>query len=122
MPRSCTVVRGWHWLVALTALAVGCLAPGAMLAQPTPSQGSGTIAIPAASAPSGSECAAVSCDRGSPSAPAPVPSLALAGTLAAGALVLLTIRSTRRRRRGAISLPAGSPTRLLRPPQRLLCA
>jgi hypothetical protein len=122
MPRNCAVVRRWRWLVALSALALGCLAPGASIAQPAPRPVPGTIATPAAPAPSGSECAAVSCDRGSPTAPAPAPGLALAGTLAAGTLVLLTICAVRRRRPATTSLPAGSPTRLLRPPQLALCA
>jgi hypothetical protein len=93
-----------------------------MLTQPPLQSGASAIITAAAPAPSGSECAAVSCNRGSPSSTASVPSITLAGTIAAGILVLLALCAVRRVRRGTSVLPAGSPTRLLRPPQALLLA
>ena len=104
--------------MTLGAVAVSCLVPGSMLAQPTGAPGT-TAIVTQAAVPSGSECAAVSCNRGSSSSSVPIPSLALAGTLAAGILVLLALSAARRHRPGAVALPAGSPLRLLRPPQHL---
>jgi hypothetical protein len=93
-----------------------------MLSQPPVQPGGGAIITAAVPAPSGSECAAVSCNRGSPSSTASLPSITLAGTIAAGLLVVLALYAARRARRGAAVLPAGSPMRLLRPPQRVLPA
>jgi hypothetical protein len=107
--------------VTLAAVAVSCLVPGSMLAQPAGAAGAAAI-VTAAPVPSGSECAAVSCNRGSSSSSVAIPSLALAGTLVAGILVLLELSAARRTRPGAVALPAGSPARLLRPPQNLLFA
>ena len=116
------VTPRWRWLlVTLAALAVSCVVPGSMLSQPPPAGGAAMVTAPAP-APSGSECAAVSCNRGSPSSTAPLPSVSLAGTIAAGMLVLLALFAVLRARRHAGSLPAGTPSPLLRPPQRLVCA
>jgi hypothetical protein len=117
------VASKWSWLlVTLAVVVVSCLVPGAMLSQPTQALGTAAIVTAGAPAPSGSECAAASCNRGSPSSSVPVPSLTLAGTVAAGILVLLALRTLRRLRPGAIALPAGTPSPLLRPPQRSLFA
>jgi hypothetical protein len=93
-----------------------------MLSQPLPQAGSGTMITAAAPSPSGIECAVVSCNRGSPSSTVPLPSITLAGAIAAGILVTLTLYTLRRVRRGVVVLPAGSPSALLRPPQHLLPA
>ena len=55
-------------LVTVAALAVSCLVPGSMLSQSTPAAGTIATAV-AVPAPSGSDCAAVSCNRGAPSSP-----------------------------------------------------
>jgi len=106
--------------VSLAALAVSCVVPGSTLSE-TPTGGA-AIVTALAPAPSGSECAAVSCNRGSPSSTASPPSISLAGMIAAGILVLLALFAVRRARRLAGTLPAGTPSPLLRPPQRLVCA
>jgi hypothetical protein len=93
-----------------------------MLSQPPVQAGGAAIITAGVPAPSGSECAAVSCNRGSSSSTASVPSITLAGMLAAGLLVVAALCGVRRVRRGATVLPAGSLTRLLRPPQHLLAA
>ena len=108
--------------MTLAAVAVSCLVPGSMLSQPPVQAGSAAIMTPAAPAASGSECAAVSCNSGSPSSTTSLPSITLAGTLAAGLLVVLALCTVRRTRRGAAVLPAGLLPRLLRPPQHLLPA
>jgi hypothetical protein len=80
--------------------------------------GTRTASIEAAvPAPSGSECAAVACNRGSTSAPLPLPGLAIAGMLGAAALFFLIMQMVRRTRRTAEPLPDGNPLRLLHPPQ-----
>lgn len=113
------VASRWRWIVVtLAAVAVSCLVPGSMLSQPTRATGA-TIVTAVTPAPSGIECAVVSCNRGSPSSSVPVLSLALAGTITAGVLVLVALRTVRRLGLAAVALPAGSPSRLLRPPQRL---
>jgi len=118
-----SVARRWQWLVVtLAAVAVSCLVPGSMVSQPPPQAGGGTIITAAAPSPSGSECAAVSCNRGSPSSTVPLPSITLAGTIAAGLLVVLALCAFRRPRRGAALLPAGAPSPLFRPPQLALWA
>ena len=116
------VAPRWRWLlVTLAALAVSCVVPGSMLSQPPPA-GRAAMVTALAPAPSGSECAAVSCNRGSPSSTVPLPSISLAGTIAAGILVLLALFAVRRARRlRAPCLPA-RPSPLLRPPQHLVCA
>jgi len=107
--------------VTLAALAVSCVVPGSTLSE-SPTAGGAAIVTALAPAPSGSECAAVSCNRGSPSSTASLPSISLAGTIAAGILVLLALFAVRRARRLAGTLPAGTPSPLLRPPQRLVSA
>jgi hypothetical protein len=117
------VAPKWRWLLtALAALAVSCLVPGSMLSQPVPRVGGAAIVTPVTAAPTGSECAAVSCNRGSPSSTVPLPGITLAGAIAAGVLVLLALHAVRRRRRTVTALPAGSPSLLLRPPQLLLAS
>lgn len=103
-------------MVALAAVTVGCLVPGSMVSQ-TPWASRTASIEAAASAPSGSACAAVACNRGSTSAPLPLPSGAVAGILAAEALFFLLTHMVRRARRTAKALPDGNPLRLLRPPQ-----
>ena len=116
------VAPRWRWLlVTLAALAVSCVVPGSMLSQPPPA-GRAAMVTALAPAPSGSECAAVSCNRGSPSSTVPLPSVSLAGTIAAGMLVILALFAVLRARRRTGSLPAGTPSPLLRPPQHLVCA
>jgi hypothetical protein len=105
--------------VTLAALAVSCAVPGSMLSQPPPQAGAAAIITAAAPAPSGSECAAVACNRGSPSSSVPLPSITLAGTIAAGILVALALCALRRQRHVATPLPTGSPSPLFRPPQHL---
>jgi hypothetical protein len=107
----------WRWLlVALAAVTVGCLVPGSMVTQTL--SGSRTARIEAAiPAPSGSECAAVACNRGSTSAPLPLPGVAVAGMLGAGALFFLVMQMVRRARRIVEALREGNPLRLLHPPQ-----
>lgn len=107
----------WRWvLVALAALAVSGLVPGSMFSQPGLQPDSGAI-ITALPAPSGSECDAVACNRGTPSSSVPLPGIALVGTIAAGSVVLVALCLQRRRHRVATALPTGSPSPLLRPPQ-----
>jgi hypothetical protein len=107
----------WRWLlVALAAVTVGCLVPGSMVTL-TPTASSAATIEAAAPAPSGSECAAVACNRGSTSAPLPPPGVAVAGMLAAGALFFLLTQLIRRARGTAEALPEGNPLRLLHPPQ-----
>jgi hypothetical protein len=107
----------WRWLlVALAAMTVGCLVPGSMVTQTPAAYRTASIEA-AAPAPSGSECAAVACNRGSTSAPLPLPSVAVAGMLAAGALFFLLTHMVRRARRTATALPLGNPLRLFHPPQ-----
>jgi len=115
------VAPRWRWLlVTLAALAVSCVVPGSVLSQAPPA---GRAAMVTALAPAPlSECAAVSCNRGSSSSTVPLPSVSLAGTIAAGMLVILALFAVLRARRRAGSLPAGTPSPLLRPPQHLVCA
>jgi hypothetical protein len=109
------VAPKWGWLlVTLVALAVSGLVPGS---QPRLQADGGAIVTTAVRAPSGSECAAVACNRGTPSPSAPLPGITLAGTIAAGSVVVLALCPRRRRRRVATSLPTGSPSPLFRPPQ-----
>jgi hypothetical protein len=111
------VALRWHWLlVALAAATVACLVPGSMVWESPATSRSASIE-PAAPTPSGSECAAVACNPGSPSAPTPAPPLAVAGILAAGALFVLVTRLVRRKRQTTQDLPRGNPLPLLRPPQ-----
>ena len=115
------VAPRWRWLlVTLAALAVSCVVPGSVLSQ-TPPAGRAAVITGVAPAPS-SECAAVSCNRGSSSSTAPLGSVSLAGTIAAAMLVLLAPFAVLRARRCAGNLPAGTPSPLLRPPQHLVCA
>ena len=115
------VAPRWRWLlVTLAALAVSCVVPGFVLSQ-TPPAGRAAVITGVAPAPS-SECAAVSCNRGSSSSTAPLASVSLAGTIAAAMLVLLAPFAVLRARRCAGNLPAGTPSPLLRPPQHLVCA
>ena len=107
--------------MTLAALAVSCVVPGSMLSQ-SPTAGAAAIVTALAPSPSGSQCAAVSCNRGSPSSTVPLPSISLAGTIASRILVLLALFAVRRARRVTGTLPAGTPSPLLRPPQRLVCA
>ncbi len=110
----------WRWLlVALVALTMSCLVPGSLVSQAPPTQGD-NIATPVQT-PSLSECAAVSCNRGSPSS-APLPAVSVAGALVAGIFMLALLRTLRRVRAGATTLPTGIPSRLLRPPQHVLPA
>jgi hypothetical protein len=112
------MTSGRPWLlVALAVVAIGCLVPGSMISEQAALSGTGSIIEAAAPSLSGSECAAVSCQHGSPSSPAPVPALALAGAIAALTLVVLSVGAFRRSRPVSTALPAGIPVRLLRPPQ-----
>lgn len=107
----------WHWLlVLLAALTVACLVPGSMVSESPAASLSASIE-PAAPTPSGSECAAVACNPGSPSAPTPAPPLALADILAAGATFVLLTLVVRRKREKTEDLPQGNRFPLLRPPQ-----
>lgn len=107
--------------MTVAAMAVSCLVPGTNLSE-SPTAGGAAIVTAVAPASSGSGCAAVSCNRGSPSSTVPLPSLSLAGTIAAGVLVLLVLFAVRRARRGAGTLPDGTASPLLRPPQLVICA
>ena len=51
-----------------------------------------------------------------------LPGISLAGTIAAGIVVLLALFAARRARRVTGTLPAGTPSPLLRPPRQALCA
>lgn len=113
----CVVAPRWHWLlVALAAVTVACLVPGSMVSA-TPSAPRSASIETTTPTPSGSECAAVACNPGSPSASSLAPCLVLAATLAAGALFVRFTRVIRRERKASGTLPEGSPLRLLRPPQ-----
>jgi hypothetical protein len=118
------VASRWRQLlVTVAAVAVSCLVPGSMLTQTTPAPSIGTIVTAVAvPLPLGGGCAAVSCNRGSPSSPVPVPSLTLASTIAAGLLFVLALCVVRRARVRAAVLPTGSSSPLLRPPQHLISA
>jgi hypothetical protein len=107
--------------MALAAVVVSCLVPGAMLSQAPSASGVASIeaVTPTATGSASSACAAVACNRGSTSAPAAMPSLALAGALAAGVLVVVAARAARRAPKTKSVLPAGVSWRLLRPPQLL---
>jgi hypothetical protein len=107
--------------VTLAVLAVSCVVPDSALSQ-SPTAGGATIVTALAPVPSGSGCAAVSCNRGSSSSTVPLPSISLAGTIAAGILVLLVLFAVRRARRVTGTLPAGTPSPLLRPPRRVVGA
>jgi hypothetical protein len=111
------VDRGRLWLlVACAAVAVACFLPGSLLSQPTAAARSAAIEA-AEVASSGNGCAAVSCERGGPTVSVPLPTVTLAGVLAAEIVAVFLIRSRRRRRDLFLPLPSGSPVRLLRPPQ-----
>jgi hypothetical protein len=110
----------WRWLlVALAAGTMCCLVPGSMVSQ-VPSAEAASIVTPV-SVPPVSECAVVSCNRGSPPS-VPLPAISMACVLTAGILVLALLWAGRRVRTGATHLPTGTPSRLLRPPQHLLPA
>ena len=109
-------------MVTVAAVAVSCIVPGAMLSQPLRAAGGVAIVTGTMPAPSGSECAAVACNRGSASSSVPLPGLGLAGTILAGDLVVLALCSAVRRRSGVPALPAGSPFTLYRPPQLIFSA
>ena len=112
----------WRWLlVTFAALAVSCVVPGSTPSQ-SPTAGGAAIVTALAPFPSGSQCAAVSCNRGSPSSTVPLPSIGLAVAIASEILVLLALFAVRRARRVTGTLPAGTPPPLLRPPRRLVCA
>jgi hypothetical protein len=116
--QRCAMRSGRQWvLLMLAAVVVSCLIPGSMLSEAAPISRTVSVLEATSLAPSGSECAALSCQRGSPSTPAPVPALALACALAFAALVALSVGAFRRSRPARIALPAGIPLRLLRPPQ-----
>jgi hypothetical protein len=107
----------WRWLLmALAAVVVSCLVPGSMLSEVPAAARVASIEALAPSA-SGSNCAAVACNRGTTSSPAAAPSVALAGTLAAGILIVLLARTARRGHKTRLVLPEGAPARVLRPPQ-----
>ena len=106
-------------MAAAAAVTMCCLVPGAMVSQ-APAAGAATIVAPPPPPPV-SDCAVVSCNRGSPPS-VPLPAVAVAGMFTTGTVVLAALWPLRRRRVGPVALPAGSPTLLLRPPQRLLSA
>ena len=106
-------------LVFLAAIAVSCLAPGPLIGSAPPSGRTPSIEAPLP-AGSTSECAAVACSRVPTSSSASVPALALAGMLAAAALVEVCLRRARRRHRTKAALPDGVRRLLVHPPQRLL--
>ena len=111
------VGRRWLGLVfALGALTVSCLLPGSLLTQARPSARTATIEA-AGSDLAGSNCAAVICNRGTPSAPAQVPTGPLVAAVISSAFVALVAMAVRRRRRPSAPLPTGSPFPLFRPPQ-----
>ncbi|MGO9853760.1 MAG: hypothetical protein ACLPYY_01760 [Acidimicrobiales bacterium] len=110
-------IRRWL-MAAAAAVAMCCLVPGAMVSL-APAVGAATVVAP--TPPPVSNCAVVSCNRGSPPS-VPLPALAVAGIFTMGTAVLAALWHRRRRRVGLVALPAGSPTPLLRPPQRLLPA
>lgn len=104
--------------MALTAITIGCVAPGSLLSQPPALAPAASIeAVAPVPTSGGSECAAVSCDRGSSSSPGLPPGLAVTGVLSLAALVVVAALTIRRRRTGRTVLPAGAPRLLLRPPQ-----
>ena len=103
-------------LFTLGALTVTCLLPGSLLTEATPTGRTDVIEI-AGPLLGGSNCATVICDRGTPSAPALVPTVALAAAPLMGALLSLVAVALRRRRSPHCVLPRGTPTPLLRPPQ-----
>lgn len=111
------VALRWRWLlVALAAVTVACLVPGSMVTASPAASHSASIE-PAAPTPTGSECAAVACNPGSPSVPTPALCLAVAAILAAEALFVLFTGVIRGERKSSFTLPQGNPLRLLRPPQ-----
>ena len=105
-------------MAAAAAVTVCCLVPGAMVSR-APAAGAATIVAPPP--PPASDCAVVSCNRGSPPT-VPLSAVAVAGMFTTGTVVLAALWPLRRRRAGPVALPAGSPTLLLHPPQRLLSA
>ena len=112
----------WRWLLAaVAALALSLFAPGSLLSQ-APSVGRLASIEAATPLESGSACAAVACNRGSPASATAVPTVAVVGVLVVGAVVLPLRRAWRRTRAATFDLPAGSPCELLRPPQRVLPA
>ena len=108
-------------MVTLAAVAVSCIVPRAMLPQTPPAAGGVAIVTGATPAPSGSECAAIACNRGSASSSVPLRSLGLAGLILAGALVVLALCAALRRS-SVPALSAGSPFPLYRPPQPIFAA
>jgi len=100
---------------------LGLLAPGSMLSQ-APLAGRLAAAEAVVPLPGGSECAAVSCNRGSTTSSGTVPTVAVAGMLLAAAVILPLRRAWRRTRTATFALPAGSPFDLQRPPQQPLPA
>lgn len=113
----------WRWLlVTLAAVAVSCLVPGSMLSRPPPTSAGAAIVTAPEPAPSGSECAAIACNRGPASSTVPLAGMALAGIVATAALVVLAPCTVRRTRREPDTLPSGSRSPLLRPPQHLIAA
>ena len=107
----------WRWLLAaVAAAALGLLAPGSLVSQ-TPAAGRMASVEAIAPVAGGSQCAAVSCNRGSQSVPGAVPTVAVLGVLVVAAALLPLRRAWRRTRVATFALPGGSPLDLLRPPQ-----
>ncbi|HWD54500.1 MAG TPA: hypothetical protein VG346_05225 [Acidimicrobiales bacterium] len=110
-------VRSRVALVAIVAVAiVGGFLPHGLLApaQSTAAEAVQLVETPLASLPA---CADVTCGKGTPAAPAPAPMVVLAGVLGGLAVVAIAAGRLRHRRAQVTPLPAGSPNRLLRPPQ-----
>jgi hypothetical protein len=109
-----------RWRVALAAIIaaaiVGGLVPHGVLADAQ----SATIEMlqiaeaPLAAAPN---CLDATCGKGSPSPPAPLPLVALAGILSGLAIAAIVAGRLRRHRSAVAPLPAGVPDPLLHPPQ-----
>ncbi|HSZ38033.1 MAG TPA: hypothetical protein VK773_13145 [Acidimicrobiales bacterium] len=111
------MARKWLGLViGLAALTVSCLLPGSLLTSAPPAGRVAAIelAVPAVGSVN---CAAVICNRGTPSAPGLVPAVSVAVALLSGLFLVLVATAVRRRRRPCAALPTGNPLRLLRPPQ-----
>jgi hypothetical protein len=116
------VGRTWLGLVfALGALTISCLLPGSLLTQAPPSARTATIEA-AGSDLASSNCAAVICNRGTPSAPAQVPTVPLVAAVISAAFLALVAMAVRRTHPPSVPLPTGNPSPLFRPPQPALSA
>jgi hypothetical protein len=62
-------------------------------------------------------CADATCGKGVPSAPSPVPAVALVGVLAAAAFAIGSSVFARRRHDAVATLPVGVPSSQFRPPK-----